>query len=347
MNYTDKILELRSLVPGVDHYIDSGTYMLFRDKETWDSISDQMLLNDCYRVIILELEKLGVLSTVDEEELLSDYYTADGLVRLRLFVDVDKLVPKLIENRAFYDEVLFVLDNEYEENLLSSLLIVYEKHHVGEKEYMEYLERIDGLFFSNSTFARHIEAMLELAVPKANLQDTDKELREKYIEKIAQGRAFFKLAVDAILEEGFPNLDPAKLQHAVDLYDLDKVTGENLNKLTWAVMTDPNSLHPEQQDKQKEIIDAHHKETTHHIEYYDNKRIVPDENQLVELVAHHFEPGSTREQFLADIKEMLEIKYTPLFKNEQDATTIILPEQRGFVNRLVQIILDKLFIVQE
>lgn len=304
MDYSDEITKLRSLSDSVDQYISNGSYLL--DYTTTDSITDELLLKNCYSIIIDELHSMGVILLVDTNEIFSEYSNLEGLFALRKLLDKDHLKEIFSINSecktAF--KMLFETDN-LEEAYVSEFLDLYKSIFPGNKE-LESISKIELYISSTYRFKQHICTIIEMSYTKSLLGDDNIFLIVEYLKKIQLGREYFEKAIKSILKK-YSNLNTEYLEQAIDHYDLEKVSGENLNRFCWAVMTDTNSLSDELKSLQKTILDTHHKSTTHHIEYYITNRQHPTDENVAELVAHHFEPGSTLQDFNTEISKMLKI----------------------------------------
>ena len=317
MDYAEKISELRSVSEVIDSYISNGTYLL--KYESTDSITDQSVLNDCYVVIIEELQRMGVLPTVEISELISDYYTADGAVVLRNILDQDNLKELILSKLESSVEFQEIFDSTIiDETDYLQYFIETARKHFPQKEtsVFEPIGRVEHLFFSNIMFKRHVTSILANTVPKSTMSEVTKDIRQKYLWKISLGRDFFKTAIKFLPKEIKDSLDMEYLDHAIRLYDIEKITGSTVDLLCWAVMTDPESLHEDLRKKQDATILSHKSTTPHHIEYFQATRKVPSREQLVELTAHHVEPGCTEEEFWVSVNEMLSVMYPVHFKDE-------------------------------
>ena len=300
MDYAEKISELRSVSEVIDSYISNGTYLL--KYESTDSVTDQSVLNDCYVVIIEELQRMGVLPTVEISELISDYYTADGAVVLRNMLDQDNLKELILSKLESSVEFQEIFDSTIiDETDYLQYFIETARKHFPQKEtsVFEPIGRVEHLFFSNIMFKRHVTSILANTVPKSTMSEVTKDIRQKYLWKISLGRDFFKTAINFLPKEIKDSLDMEYLDHAIRLYDIEKITGSTVDLLCWDA-----------------TILSHKSTTPHHIEYFQATRKVPSREQLVELTAHHVEPGCTEEEFWTSVNEMLSVTYPVHFKDE-------------------------------
>lgn len=305
MNFSDKINQLRVVSENVDQYISNGTYMLQFDSV--DVITEQILLNECFKVLVDELAFLGIIPNVPFDDLISDYYNAEAIISIRKIVDKNNLLPIFRSSPEFKEMVVALVGNkENSENVyFCEFLDIYQRAFPGDSN-INIVRRLETCFNSNNEFKNYILALDKLSIPHANIDDNNRSQIADFLLKIVYGRVYFEKAVNAVLKLD-PSLDRNYLQHAINLYDVEKIQGHVISDMAWAVMTDPETLHENLQLKQRTLLESHYTSTSHHIEYYITNCKHPTTEQLVELTAHHFEPDSTEETFNLDIKDMLNV----------------------------------------
>lgn len=305
MDYSEEITKLRSLSDSVDQYISNGSYLL--DYSTIDSITDELLLKNCYSIIIDELQSMGIILLTNINDIFSEYTNLTGLLSLRTLLDKDHLKEIFSTNSEYKStfKMIFESSDILEDSYISEFLDLYRNVFPGNKE-LESIGKIEFFISSTYRFKHHILTIIELSYTKSLLGEDNVFLIVEYLKKIQKGREYFQTAINTI-SKSHSNLNKEYLEQVIDHYDLEKVSGENLNKFCWAVMTEPDSLPDNLKNLQKAILDYHHKSTTHHIEYYLTNRKHPTDENIAELVAHHFEPDSTLEDFNKEVSNMLKI----------------------------------------
>jgi hypothetical protein len=343
LDINEKLNTLRSVSDGVDHYIASGVYL--GNYPEMDRQAEIAILVDCYRVILKELRELGIFPTIDDDELLSSFYHADALVAIRKIFDKDNLKNSITVKREWIDELDMIFEGD-EDTFFHELLESYSRNFPNRVEDVETAIRVENFMTSNVMLSRHVQAIIALSVPKATLTEDSAAVRKEYLEKINWGRVFFKHAVETIIniakqknflaDPAAVEHDPTKLrldilEHAIKMYDIDKITGAHVNELVWAVMTNPNELHPEMKKKQDAIILEHKSNTTHHIEYYLSRGQRPTLENCVELICHMVEPGtSSKEFYYNEVSDLLN-SYFPKHFEGAEQEPVFSPEQISFL----------------
>lgn len=328
MDFAEEISKLRTISESVDQYVANGMYL--QKYDSVDMITDQLILNDCYEVLLQELQLIGIVPVVSIEELLSDYYLAEALASVRVLFDKDKLRDIFCTNANFKEMIIAMLDqdNLADENCFSEFLDTYQRFFPGDKN-LEIIQRIEHNLNSTFELVNHLDHISHMSIAKSDIPEDMTEMKE-FLNRIVQGREYYEKAIKHILKiDSSLNMD--YLDHTIKLYDIEKITGENLNKFCWAVMTDPETLHPEMQKKQNEFLFMHKSSTSHHIEYYIANRKKPTREQLAELVAHHYEPGSTVVEFCKAVEDMLIIGAT--IKN---SFSVFDENDHGYILRLMR-----------
>ena len=334
----EKIQSMSAVSYLVSQYLAAQLYR--PDYEREDDVDIHDLTLKCYGIIIGELKEQGVDLVVDWDTALSNGYEADGFVALYTLLHIDYLKNFFITYPDIQDSVRYIFETtdtlnkeELDETFyLESFLDIYKKYNSNDT-LLEKIERIEDKVISSYLFKKHILTILDNAVPTTDLSLENISLVSKYVNKIYKGQQIFKNVVEYITTQ-ISSLDKNKLHQAVLLYDLEKVTGQDIVKYAWAVMTDTTTLSDKEKDIQKKIIETHTRHQTHHIEYYLANLIRPTNENIVELVSHHVEEESTKESFFNDIKEMVTLAHT---------SNIFTKDNIEFIKQLIKIIVPKYY----
>lgn len=303
MDFLESIEYLRSISEGVDQLISNGAYTLKYDSVT--VITDQVILNECYQLVLDELRMMGVVTNWDISEILNDYYQAESIGALRFVLDKDNLKKIFAINPGFCKACSAFLDNDeiMESRYFSEFLDTYQHHFPGDR-HMEVISRLEDAFSGTFEFRHYLRHLIQSSRLKTILDSADMTLVSAFLKKIADGRDCYEKAVLQVMRLD-PSLDKEYMTHSVAQYDMEKISHHVIKPLSWAVMTDESTLSEEQKKTQKEIIWTHTSTTLHHIEYYLYHMKNPSKENLVELTAHHFEPESSEEKFMDDVNEMI------------------------------------------
>lgn len=308
MDFSDLLTRMRSISDGVDQYISNGSYLTITSSV--DALTDQIVVNECYKIIVDELKLLGVVPIVGLEELLADYHQAEGLLAWRMLLDQENLAPVFRQNTSFKDMVVMLVSSpEIDEAVyLVEFEEIYRRFYPGEP-LLERIARNLHHLASSYEFRNLIIATAGLSIPRSNMNEENAELRQAFLKEIGTGRVNFEFAIREILKLD-PSLDAEYLEHEIRLYDLEKVQSNIIDDMSWAVITKPETLSESLKQKQDALLFYHHSTTPHHIEYYVTTRKHPTKEQIVELVAHHYDPEKGEAQFQADLSDMLNLATT-------------------------------------
>lgn len=303
MDFTEQITKLRDVSETVEQFICTGAYMLHF--KSLDSIDSQILLNECYQVLIDELGFLGIIPNVSFEELISDYYNADAIVAIRKIIDKENLIAIFRSCDEFKEMVVNIVSSKDipESTHFSEFLDAYQRHFPGDSNIV-IVNRLETAFNSNNEFRNYILSLEKMSIPRSNMNESNSVIRALFLKKIVEGRVCFDQAVRMVLQLD-PSLDREYLEHVINLYDVEKIQAGVIDEMSWAVMTDPETLNESLRKSQQCILESHYKSTSHHIEYYVVNQKHPTTEQLVELTAHHYEPDSTEEEFKLAVNDMI------------------------------------------
>lgn len=331
LDIESQLSEMRVISDAVDHYYSNKLYL--ENYISADSVTPDSILRDCYKILIEELSDIGINLLIPIEEFLHDFEHMTLLLSLRKLVDRYEL-KKLFSadvSKLEYFNVLFSDPNVAESSYLHNFLDIYRTLYPNKKDGI-LIQPLESIIENNYAFKQHITGVIKLSYSTSSMDETNQELRLNYLRKIHEGRIHFELAITRLMRL-FSHCNHEYLTHVISLYDIEKITGNMIDRLSWAVMTNNNEIHPELQKVQDDTILLHKKSATHHIEYYFVNMIHPTLEQTMELVAHHYEPDSTLDSFQKDVNEMIKQGLTP-----QPFTkfTVFVKEDKGLILRMAK-----------
>lgn len=305
MDYIAKINELRSVSIEIDSLIVNQSWRVKYSNE--EEPDNQTILNECYLIIFDELRTLGIYVDMDISDALQDYYTADGFVALRLFLDGDTLTEhfkRYPEVQIKFESLLDTSDIN-DEDYFAGFYNLYKTCFPRKPEYLT-IARIEDTIYSTNEFKNHILGVLRDAVPSSTIvTEYDVDFLKTYVEKIIAGQKIFDFVVKLIWDN-IPDINKIQLQRDIDTYDFEKVQPANIKKYSWAVMHENDDALTEEEKTLQEKILLHHKQANpHHIEYYLVRQEKPNKTSMVELVCHHAEIGTDKEKFIQEVKDMI------------------------------------------
>lgn len=340
LEITEKVEYLRGVSDVVNQYADSQIYVMelmqdsqdeegYRLGEASDRVDYRGLMQRCYGIILGELRELGIFLNADPEDVLSNTYDADGCVALYQMLNMDYL-KQLFSLYTEYKEPIAnifepALDKDRGNDELTHIQAFLELYEVlfPNDPYIEQVERVSDLLYSNEFFKEHILAILDSAIPESVISPESAVKMVRYIRGIYEGKQIFTKIIVKLLEmhpEMFARYMSMLMQDC-EQYDREKILGTDVAKYYYAVTNEKNPNLSEQEKALVETILSKHKTgQPHHIEYYQANKLHPKPHQLLELTVHHAEPGSNVDNFRKDVAEMIE-SGKDVF-TEEDITTI-------------------------
>lgn len=304
--------DLYTISPIVAQYCDSEAY-----QETFGAYGEytaNTVLQDCYMIILEELEDCGIFFTESADMLLGDWYNAYHVYILRYLIDEDNIINwiKLHPESKTKLEVFLDGDEDPLVDYLDYLINTYPND-----EYIKELPYIFNEVYSTEDFSIYMKRILKKINDSEVTEFMDQHRVDKYIEKIKIGRILVDKTVTVLwnhLFEYHSKLDLELIRILLKNYDLDKLTPNEINTFAH-IDLEPNI--PETLNELKEqALDRHHKRSLHHIEYWLHNNFHPTDSHVLLLVAHFVEPDTTKEEFDREIND-LKYKGRNIFTSEQ------------------------------
>lgn len=331
MEYLDHINQMKTISQAVNTYIHDRLYLMDISE---DDVTDLYVMMACYRIILSELKQLGIFLSVDEADIFEDYYTTEHYFYLRKIFDGIYLYDLFKAHPDIKDDICNILETSESEDhsdtvhiVLDYLISKYPNRYEIERAYSTH-----NNIYSNIGLKKHILAIAKTIIPTYNIEAESIPQINEFIKYVNEGRIAFKEAVNKVLIKD-TSLDKAIMESIIRNYDMDKLAIKDISKLSWAVLTDPNTLNSDMKKMQIDLIKMHEERNTHHISYYlvDRERSITKEN-LVELVCHHFEPNISKDNFWKEVNNML----NTAFKNK-----LFTDDQIKYINYIADIVISK------
>lgn len=309
MDYQSEILDLCRICKTVDLYVSTQSYKNDQmDPEDPNSITEQEILTNCYVIILQELRLLGIEVHCEWEEALSNFHDAKAYAYLLSMMDKNNLLMKLNSQYNNKERFIAIFENseDSESDLLLAFLEVFFYYFPSENHKDEIIRECDRLYSTNE-FSSYMKNVLSMISPISTINIDNFTTIKNYINRIVEGRKKFEEVVNVLIEHcPYIQMNPY-LRNAIDTYDEEKISGTDISRYCWAVMSDDGELSDTEKEIKKNILFEHTSHQTHHIEYYHVRHLNPTRDQLVELVSHHVEPGSEYTDFINDVKEMISL----------------------------------------
>lgn len=304
MNYQDKIQELCELSPLIENYIGSQLYRLNDIQE--DQIDDQDLMVKCYAIILQMLKELGIETYNEWDDVLADYYTADGFVSLFRLLQTD-LLTKLFTT---YSEIQLPLRNILEDteirddDIFPSFISLYQRTFPGQTVLINSIERIDDLIYSTTPLRKHLLAILDKSVPTSDIELDDINLITSFNIKTIHENTLFQKIIEFILSID-KQLSIEYLNRKAQQYKYDLISGSSLKKHAWAFTTNSETLDESSKKYQQSIITEYKTKQTFDKFYYVQYQIVPSPEQYCEIISHCAVESHSKELFKSHIQEII------------------------------------------
>lgn len=292
--------DLKDISDTVQDYVDRELYLSIYGNSGEYNIGD--ILNDCYTLVLGELEDIGIKFTRDYSELLDDWYTAKSIYCLSYVFSTAQIQTWIINEDmlSFIEEIL-----SSEEKLIDPIQAILERViaiHKGQMEYDALADYISEII-STDVFKDYMKNFVVWA------RDTDRDMitpdvarAQKYIAHIQGLRASARAAVNKIFDK-FPGfrgrLDQKKIDKLLADYDLDKLSPSDIHiySLIDGDVEIPSSLVPYKQ----KWMDIHHARSLHHLDYWEQHDERMTLENVILVVAHYSEPDTTIESFWGEI----------------------------------------------
>lgn len=337
MDELEKIQELSGISDTVAQYLDNQYYKSELVAE--DDASYQSILLQCYTIILQELQELGIELVVPYDNALESYYLGDGFTALYQLLNADYLTRLFTTYQGYKLPIQAIFEGDtdialedMEEDYIHSFLVQYKIMNKDDP-LLEKIDRITDLIISNYLLKEHILAILDNSVPSSEISSDDTELMVQYVNKIVTGQQMFSDIVHFLINND-PTLNKDYLEQAIRLYDFEKITGVDVKKYCWAVMSKDAELSEQEKRIKTQILFEHERNQTHHIEYYMTTKNIPTRENLVELISHHVEPESTQEQYTKDFQEMI---------TKAEPYHIFTPDMLQYLYKLNDLILSNIY----
>jgi len=312
MELTKHFTVLRDISDTVDEYLGRELYKedFSMENEIVDAYYPKDILGMCYHIILCELRDMGVGIAMDEDDLLEDIYTCGYVYLVRKFVDRKYFVSLVKATETLEELDAYLTTDEIKPNLLQDLVdIINNKVHSYELNEMYYILEST---YTNNTFTDYIKSLIE-EIKNNPTDDTitdDTDAVAEYTKHINTLRHLAKKYSYMIIKRLHleDSIDVPKLNKLLRDYDRDKLGGEVIGIYS-QVDTEEDDLPLDKSILRKKYMDIHHKNSPHHPEYWLNQdnpakqRFTLD--NLVLLVAHHMEPGTTVEKFKSEVSETI------------------------------------------
>ena len=271
---------------------------------------------------------------VELDDLLSDWYTAKHLYHLRVLVDARTLTDICQDINTKTKLNQFITEEDSASDPLKDFVEYLTDTYPKEIQY-RYIDNFQESYHSTERFVAHVRALmdrLDQQDPTADLPNIDAAL--SYVKRVMLLRSLATKAVDLILDglhlRGQCNLK--LINKILNDYDVDKISTDDLR--IYSLIDNPEvKIEPRLETFKEAMMLKHHQRAMHHMEYWLKHRETPPQKEnLILLVAHHYEPESTPESFMEEINQMIEM-----------GLEILTPEDIEFMKQAAQCILTKGF----
>lgn len=283
LSFDEQLEDLTDISGTVADYIGRELYKADFGDEMENTYNHNLILANCYSIIIDELAEFGITFYEDESDLLTDWYTAKHIYYIRALVDSDNLL-RVLSTRGDLDTLSSILDEENLSDLYQSVMdFIFPR---TTAEIYEIIADFYGRVAVNERFRAHLRgciARIRETGSDLNIPGNELPLVHKYINKVRKDRLNLKRLIQK-LQENYPTRYRAffcleESRHLLRTYDLDKLSPCNIRK--FATMDSDDYL---DQDARKSLVDQHHESTQFHAEYFVKHQIPPTEPQVAFVI---------------------------------------------------------------
>ena len=297
--------KLKDISEDVANYIDSEAYIADFGP---DDYTPKSLLVNCYDVIVGELEDMGITTDLQYQ---GDLFLCGYLYLVRKYMDDLKLL--LTENIC--DRIETCL-NDVEPDI-NFFKTIYEIINSDKYEHKEIIYIIDSLYTDDKFkdyIKEEIRAFREL---KQDNYTYDPEKASAYLAKTKKLRELANKYSYVIINTLHLDVNMSVINKLLRDYDMDKISPSTIGIYS---VIDTDQIPPELYNYAKQQMQIHHERSLHHIEYWidpkKNPKPTPTVENLVLLVAHHVEIGTTPKEFDEEVENMIE-KGRSIFNQSQ------------------------------
>ena len=300
--------DLRAISPVVEHYL---TEELYKNTFGATEYTIEDVLQECYAIVYSELIDFGITFDSEEDNLLGDWYMARKIYYIRLLIDPENLKQTLALCPNLEKIDALVASDEEESGLFNNLvdtLLLSDP----ENYQLNQIQDLANIIISNHDFTLHVQNIIDIIHENGlNFQLPELKSAQAYIDKITGLRKYARIAVEKItstLSAKLGMLDWKKINHLLDIYDMDKLSPDTLK--IYALVDGDKELPDHLTAYKNAMMLAHHRRAAHHIEYWTDPakdpEPVPTVENLILLVAHLHEPDTDGPSFWKEFSEMLD-----------------------------------------
>ena len=306
----NQFMELADISDAVKDFLEQE---LYQQDTVWADVGEieaNGVLQSCYILVLTELERFGISFTIPDEELLSNWVDARSILSIRKLVDTSTIYTLFSSSKEFRDQVSTLLsDDSVPDDVLIQEVIrlakVYFSYDYIDKCY-EYLDT-----YSSSYLLRdHLVACIYRFKDDYTGPLADNVVQ--YLGSVRQERRDFDTAITKIINtlKLYGQLDTNLINREIDNYNLDKISGTDVNLFALAEASTNQAL-------KERVLYKHHARSIHHIEYYEATGTFITTEVVIMLVAAYYKSSDKGHQELIDGVEQLLTKYAEYFTTEQ------------------------------
>lgn len=308
----EQLEDLRQVSANISDYLERRLYLDQFGEEA--DVQPIDILQQCYSILLLDLKDLGIDFSLEQEDILGDWFTAKHLYHIAKLVSVEFLA-EVLNTEELLNKVESLLNKDEDIEIFESFYSVLQVAYPNTYD-IQVLDYIVPFVTTNETFITYLEnTLIELRSGDVSLGIPDPTKARLYIDKVQRDRKLVKELVEEVLPylENI-EIDQELLNLRINTYDLDKLRGDNL-KIYSAI--DLEDQVPEFLQKYKfKMMTLHHQRSPHHVEYWIHNNKQPTNTDVVMLVIHHYDSVAQRNEPEQAVKSMVE-NNSQLFTEEQ------------------------------
>ncbi len=311
----DIIKKLMSISEEVNEYINTQQYLC--DVPNNDSLEEEGILTNCYRILIEEIERKGIKFVEEIDEILASTSESERIYHLYCWIDPKHQIEMCKAHNELIDQLDNILNNDTEDDLIvlwaqciAPIIGTNDPHFIPILRLLDYVETDDKfrdiltyIYTAVENSQLEIKQPIDLILAYTNFMYKGQE----------QAKKAFKILSSHWNSDFMIKIKADKLYKYLDRYDLEKLQPPYINDYAWSWSIDEHMAFdgeeaityeelPENLKKKHDQLDYdHHTTTDHHIEFYlAHPDIAIDYKALILLAVACYkenEPKETEDKF--------------------------------------------------
>ena len=290
---SERIKQIMSVSEQVTEYINTQQYLL--DTENVDNLDENVILSDCYKFLIEELQRKGIVFTKSVDELLECWYHADRIYQLYCWIMDSHQVEMCKSHTVLIEQLNNILQFDLaDENLLTMWCQAVEPIIASTDPYFTHFTSLLPDIETTDDLKDLLTTLYQTVADRETDFTQPLETIVAYINAMYDGqklakKAFAYMRKSPELIDYFKQIDADRFARDLDYYDTDKLQPLVISKETWAWAAKKGYgdaiKYEDLPDNLQKLVDdldyEHHTTIYHHLEYYLVHKDVPMDTKAI------------------------------------------------------------------